>query len=599
MSQNISIVIPLIPDQGVALINSHEVKPAKNPEKKDQESSNSFLNENSNKHSQEGDSTNSEEHNEKKEDISINIKSDKKEEKEEKKFIDGDYEMTEIDYDLEENQDYPDDLNYYQNYQNNQFLGQKRSSLEIGDQMMENQENNKNITINISKNLLDQNYTIYEKYNHKKANHVNKSNSQEKEQEQEQEQEKVIILNEEEKNKEISFSESSSNVSSNSSDEEFKLKNEKSILNQNNSYKYLKTPEELKKIKELKEKKRIKLEKRKKEKEEALIKDTFIFTPYAELINLTQEYGFNLVIDLLIYYTNGNDINNDNEEKKDEKISEIEEKLKNLATKTNKQILSLYLLKLIYLYQKKNFQIYRDFEEEKEKEEKKIWERKKKIMLFRKEYWKNLTQKEKDLRRLAKEIKEKLKNNNLSKEERHKEKKRLKHIYHKEERYRKKEERHQSRLEELRKEKAEEHRRNQAIELKLLERFQKQRESKYQSELDKKIEMDEREALKLIRQNNIYRNRHFHWKDNFLYAYVPKDFITRPRCFLYCWKTGCRAKVRIDMDYKTCEEIGEHIPHNSFDPEKTIRDYPGLKDKDWQHIQYDIKGDKRFIAWKI
>ena len=27
------------------------------------------------------------------------------------------------------------------------------------------------------------------------------------------------------------------------------------------------------------------------------------------------------------------------------------------------------------------------------------------------------------------------------------------------------------------------------------------------------------------------------------------------------------------MDYKTCEEIGEHIPHNSFDPEKTIRDY--------------------------
>ena len=64
-----------------------------------------------------------------------------------------------------------------------------------------------------------------------------------------------------------------------------------------------------------------------------------------------------------------------------EEISEIEERLKYLMTKNSKKILNLYLLKLIYLYQKKNFQIYRDYEEINEREQAKAVPNKKKMIL--------------------------------------------------------------------------------------------------------------------------------------------------------------------------------------------------------------------------
>ena len=53
------------------------------------------------------------------------------------------------------------------------------------------------------------------------------------------------------------------------------------------------------------------------------------------------------------------------------------------------------------------------------------------------------------------------------------------------------------------------------------------------------------------------------------------------------------------MNLKSCEEYGEHISHKSFDLEKSAAEYPGLLEKDWTHIQYDIKGDKKIPVWKI
>ena len=123
-------------------------------------------------------------------------------------------------------------------------------------------------------------------------------------------------------------------------------------------------------------------------------------------------------------------------------------------------------------------------------------------------------------------------------------------------------------------------------------------ESEREKEMEYELEKERKEIQKL-NDNNQYRHRHFEWKDGFLHSYVPKDNITRSRCFLYCWKMDCKAKVRIDMNLKTCEEFGEHIPHKSIDPQKFAEEFPGLLDKDWEHIQYDIKGNERIVMWKI
>ena len=704
MSQNISSTKSTLseikinftnPDQGVGSSKSHDIRIRikqdsfpinENSSMSSNEMNLAKKNKNNNmKHSQEGESTNSDEHPEKNENI-VNNNEHKEESVEKKvngnendlknaeqkeKFCEGDYEITEMDYDIDDNNDY---YPYYANNQTNnmvnlgqneseQFLGQKRRNTlqrDIGPNMMNQNAfpQNKNITYNsissisnilkeithIGKNNIDLlneqnnnlNFSIYDTKRSKQNHNLskNKINTEENIEKlgNAQNEENVIVLNEEDKNNKDEFSNSISSSSSSelsdSSDEEFK-------------YKYIKTakkkpksPEEIKIENELKEKKRLKLEKKKKEKEEAESKDTYIYTPYAELINLTQEYGFNLVIDLLIYYTNvesNADNNMESDEKKSEKNTEIEEKLKSIISKTDKQILSLYLLKLIYLYQKKNFQIYRDYEEDKENTERKLEAKKRKKMVLKtvkssqmqkakqelkstnnnkisnnnnhtNDFIRKLTEKEKELERLVKEIKEKLKNNNLSKEERHKAKKRLRHLYQKEEINRNKEERHQQKLEEKRREKEAERRRNNEVEKKLQWHFKKNKEKIYILEQGKIVEEEfdkDRNSIEIFKANNVYRNRHFDWKDGFLYAYVPKDYITRSRCFLYCWKTGCKAKIRVDMDMKTCESVGQHIPHKSFEAEKAVGDYPCLLDKDWTHIQYDIQGNKRFVAWKI
>ena len=178
----------------------------------------------------------------------------------------------------------------------------------------------------------------------------------------------------------------------------------------------------------------------------------------------------------------------------------------------------------------------------------------------------------------------------------------MRHLRHKEKRRRKKEERRRRRKEERRRAREEEERRKDEIERKLMERIKKQKEKKLEDEREKEMESElekERQEIQKINDNNQYRHRHFEWKDGFLHSYVPKDNITRSRCFLYCWKLDCKAKVRIDMNLKTCEEFGEHIPHKSIDATKFAEEFPGLLDKDWEHIQYDIKGNERIVMWKI
>ena len=72
---------------------------------------------------------------------------------------------------------------------------------------------------------------------------------------------------------------------------------------------------------------------------------------------MTQEYGLNLVIDYLIYCIDSDSLND--EEQND---FEIHSDFKELLSKTNKLILNLYLLKLLYLHQTQNFSIYKDYE---------------------------------------------------------------------------------------------------------------------------------------------------------------------------------------------------------------------------------------------
>ena len=69
--------------------------------------------------------------------------------------------------------------------------------------------------------------------------------------------------------------------------------------------------------------------------------------------------------------------------------------------------------------------------------------------------------------------------------------------------------------------------------------------------------------------------------------------------FLYCWKMGCRAKIRIDMDKKTAKEYGQHCEHRGIVLDQFSKEYPGLADDDWKNIQYDVKNGERILAWKI
>jgi len=95
-----------------------------------------------------------------------------------------------------------------------------------------------------------------------------------------------------------------------------------------------------------------------------------------------------------------------------------------------------------------------------------------------------------------------------------------------------------------------------------------------------------------------YHSRHFHWKHGKLYSYAPKNKMKASKCFLYCGKNGCEAKVQIDMNKKRATFIGSHNDHEGINIEKYAFEYPGLDSKDWKHIQYDCYNGKKILMWK-
>ena len=172
-------------------------------------------------------------------------------------------------------------------------------------------------------------------------------------------------------------------------------------------------------------------------------------TAYTQLINLIQEYGFNSIIDLLVYY-----VNLDEDEWEDEPDEgEVEKILKEILRNNSKEILNLYLLKLIYLYQKKNFEIYNNYDTYMIMEEERL---KRQLEIERK--------KEEERKRKEEEEKERLRK--LKKEEKRKKRK--------EEKRRRKEEK-KKRKEEKRKRKEEK---------------RKKKEEKNKKKTDKKEEMN-------------------------------------------------------------------------------------------------------------
>ena len=95
-----------------------------------------------------------------------------------------------------------------------------------------------------------------------------------------------------------------------------------------------------------------------------------------------------------------------------------------------------------------------------------------------------------------------------------------------------------------------------------------------------------------------YRSRHFHWIQGILYSYAPKNRIRSTKCYLYCGKGGCEAKVQVDMNKKKAILIGSHNNHEGINVNKYIYEYPELDSDDWKHLQYDCYHGKKIFMWK-
>jgi len=131
------------------------------------------------------------------------------------------------------------------------------------------------------------------------------------------------------------------------------------------------------------------------------------------------------------------------------------------------------------------------------------------------------------------------------------------------------------------------------------ERFDKDNSDNF----DKKDKFDDKKELSDIKKQTgeveyQYRWKHFHWKHGKLYCYSPRNKIRNSKCFLYCSKPGCDAKVQIDMVIKRALFIGNHYEHEGIEMEKYINEYPGIDTKDWKHLQYDCYHGKKILMWK-
>lgn len=97
-----------------------------------------------------------------------------------------------------------------------------------------------------------------------------------------------------------------------------------------------------------------------------------------------------------------------------------------------------------------------------------------------------------------------------------------------------------------------------------------------------------------------YRGRHFEMKNGILHSYLPKICnLSSTKFYLYCWKLGCKGKIRIDMVNKKAKDIIEHNNHRGVIIENFIDEYPEISEKNWTNIQYDVKNNKKICMWKI
>ena len=99
-------------------------------------------------------------------------------------------------------------------------------------------------------------------------------------------------------------------------------------------------------------------------------------------------------------------------------------------------------------------------------------------------------------------------------------------------------------------------------------------------------------------KNTNYRSNHFYNVGGQIYCYVPKHYIRAQICFLYCSKETCKAKLYLDMKRKKGRIYGRHS-HGGIDLTQYEEEFPEIKDEDdWEHIQYDVKDNKKIFVWK-
>ena len=101
----------------------------------------------------------------------------------------------------------------------------------------------------------------------------------------------------------------------------------------------------------------------------------------------------------------------------------------------------------------------------------------------------------------------------------------------------------------------------------------------------------------VMKSQTQYRSKHFYYLGGEIYCYIPKHYIKSFKCFLYCSKTDCKAKLYLDMGRKKGRVYGNHS-HEGIEVEKYEKDFPEIKGENWEHIQYDVKDRKYIFVWK-
>ena len=285
---------------------------------------------------------------------------------------------------------------------------------------------------------------------------------------------------------------------------------------------------------------------------EPKVDNKVLSTPFGKLLQISQEYGFNTVMDRIIGFINQN-------ESATKYGMGISKDIKDILKKLNKETINLYFIKLLAYNQKKNFKILNDFKMSNDRQFAKYMKKRKEGRI-RLDYNNDgnenkISSDESDLT----EDKEKINTDEYEDEED-----------------------------------------SMRYEKKARNKLKNGDDEDADAEDDENIvdeKVDRRRGTDL-HDNIQYRSRHFQWKDGILHSYVPKINFQSTRFYLYCWKMGCKGKVRIDMINQTAKEYGEHTNHRGVILENFKDEYPDLAAKDWEHIQYDVKNGEKILMWK-